>query len=660
LPELEKEFAPFNELRQMAERTGADVSRFKLDVLAKPQSPAGVTAPAAARLGLDESSPVFFVDHSACILCDRCIRACDNVKENHVIGRTGKGATAGIGFDLNVPMGKSTCVQCGECMVSCPTSAITFKPVAEVKILAKKRHGEVLSARELTSDPIFEGIPPKFLLWQRGLVIRRRLKKGEVLCRQGDPGNTAFIIRDGSLKVRIHPQTYAAGQRTQWFGRGRTIERVRTPEDVIVGEMACLTGSPRAADVIAREKCEVWEIRRNVLDRLMRLPGPRQRFEKEYRSSSLDLALRNTELFGGIDRKEYTEIVDFLRGRLAFVHLQPGQVLFEEGDIATHFYLIRLGNVRVTVHQHGREGKIVTKSPGTILGEIGLLALSLQDERKSAAEVERDLKLKLDRAGDDLSNVLPPGRRSATCSALNNLELAQLSRADFLEMLRRFGELRRQIVEQSLARLYSSTVGHRVLDEYAEQGLYEGQSILVLNLDNCTRCDACTQACVETHGTATHGIPIPRLLRTGRRLDNFLIATSCRSCTDPHCMTGCPVDSIHRGRHLQIVIEDHCIGCGLCADNCPYGSIFMIPNERSRVAVVDVENGGRSHVHQLKAANCDLCDAAGHRLSPNPACVAACPHDAAFRMTGPQLLERVMGPHAEDLAAAGLRGRMTA
>jgi Fe-S-cluster-containing hydrogenase component 2 len=126
-------------------------------------------------------------------------------------------------------------------------------------------------------------------------------------------------------------------------------------------------------------------------------------------------------------------------------------------------------------------------------------------------------------------------------------------------------------------------------------------------------------------------------------------------------MTGCPVDSIHRGKHLQIVIEDHCIGCGLCADNCPYGSIFMIPNERSRIAVTETtDDGHRNFVAQLKAANCDLCDAGGDLSSPQPACVAACPHDAAFRLSGPQLLERVMGPHAADLAAAGLHDPMTA
>ena len=60
--------------------------------------------------------------------------------------------------------------------------------------------------------------------------------------------------------------------------------------------------------------------------------------------------------------------------------------------------------------------------------------------------------------------------------------------------------------------------GTAFIDEYVDQGLYEGQSILVLDLDNCTRCDACTRGCVESHGTQTHGIPIPRLLHAGRRL----------------------------------------------------------------------------------------------------------------------------------------------
>jgi formate dehydrogenase major subunit len=80
--------------------------------------------PARAR---DDSSPVIAVDHSACILCDRCIRACDEVQHNMVIGRSGKGHLALISFDDRQPMGASTCVACGECMAACPTGALTDK-----------------------------------------------------------------------------------------------------------------------------------------------------------------------------------------------------------------------------------------------------------------------------------------------------------------------------------------------------------------------------------------------------------------------------------------------------------------------------------------------------------------------------------------------------
>ena len=77
----------------------------------------------------DVSSPVIEVDHAACILCDRCIRACDEVQHNDVIGRTGKGYGSRISFDLDNPMGESTCVSCGECVAVCPTGALTNKQI---------------------------------------------------------------------------------------------------------------------------------------------------------------------------------------------------------------------------------------------------------------------------------------------------------------------------------------------------------------------------------------------------------------------------------------------------------------------------------------------------------------------------------------------------
>jgi Fe-S-cluster-containing hydrogenase component 2 len=652
-PELAKELAPFNELGQMAERCGANAARFRLDVLSKP---APLPPPRAGRRGLDDTSPVFTVDHGACILCDRCVRACDDVMENHVIGRTGKGNTAGIGFDLNDPMGQSTCVQCGECMVSCPTTAITFKPVATVKPVRREGRAKILSAAELLRDPVFDGVPPKFLLWQQGLVVRRQLRRGQVVCRKDEPGNTAFIIKSGKLEVAV-PLTGVrrAGGLFGGMLRSKEVPVFRaqlTAADVIAGEMACLSGSPRAADVVVLEDAELWEVRRNVLDRLMRLPSRRLKFEAGYRERSLNLVLQSTQLFSDLAQDQYDRVVEFLRARISFLRVTPGQILFRQGEPANDFFLIRLGHVRVGVRRYNDEVRVLTRGPGSIVGEIGLLALSPRDAEKTAGQIDTALQSTLEQAGENAAAVIPTGVRSATCSALNYLELARLGRADFLEMIRRFPVLRRRLVEQSLAALKGDAEVNPVVAEYVEQGLYEGQSILVLDMDLCTRCDECTKGCIREHGTESHGLPITRLLRDGRRFGDYLVATSCRSCSDPHCMSGCPVDSIHRGKHLQIVIEDHCIGCGLCAANCPYGNIFMVPNRRRSMEVIDEDNAGRpTLVAQLKAATCDLCDAEGDRSSPKPQCVASCPHEAASRMTGPQLLQRVIERREERFGA---------
>jgi Fe-S-cluster-containing hydrogenase component 2 len=96
-------------------------------------------------------------------------------------------------------------------------------------------------------------------------------------------------------------------------------------------------------------------------------------------------------------------------------------------------------------------------------------------------------------------------------------------------------------------------------------------------------------------------------------------------------MDGCPVDAIHRkGSRLEMQVEAHCIGCGLCERNCPYGSIHMVP--KTGTDALRVANPPR------RAVNCDLCGPVGGE----PYCVSACPHDTAFRMTGEALMDEVL------------------
>ncbi|MFC5521134.1 formate dehydrogenase subunit alpha [Polaromonas jejuensis] len=75
----------------------------------------------------DLSHPAMAVNLDACIQCKRCVRACREEQVNDVIGYAQRGAHSEIVFDLNDPMGDSTCVACGECVQACPTGALMPK-----------------------------------------------------------------------------------------------------------------------------------------------------------------------------------------------------------------------------------------------------------------------------------------------------------------------------------------------------------------------------------------------------------------------------------------------------------------------------------------------------------------------------------------------------
>ena len=126
-------------------------------------------------------------------------------------------------------------------------------------------------------------------------------------------------------------------------------------------------------------------------------------------------------------------------------------------------------------------------------------------------------------------------------------------------------------------------------------------------------------ACADAHDGVT------RLVREGLRFDKYLVATSCRSCRDPLCMVGCPVGAIRRRGSMEIIIEDWCVGCGLCVRNCPYGNLNLHP---FAMQVPDPDKPSRMIAGtKKKATGCDLC-----MEHEEPSCVYACPHDAAHRV----------------------------
>ncbi len=637
-------------LNRYGQRLGIDRRRFT------PRVPLGAAA--------DESSPLINFDPNACILCDRCSRSCADVKQNFIIGRTGKGYATRIGFDLNEPMGQSSCVECGECMLACPTSALTFRQPLESDWFIEQI-GEpgtpnssgksAVTPEEMEANELLRTLPWRYRQWNQSSLVRWKVSAGQELCRLGDYGSTAFILNAGEFGVWV-PQRGADGKLRAGWDQGEPTF-VNTSEDLILGEMTILSSYPRAATVRALTDGEVFEIRRNILFTLQRSPAAREKLDQVYRSRAVSNHLRRVPLFADLseeDRRQCREILSdpppaegdarlsARRRSVELLRVEPGQVIFRQGERADCFYMIRIGHVKVTQTFGGQERVLDYLRPDRSFGEIACLG----DWEEIRSDLPAELLGPLD------------NRRTTSCTALDDVELVRIDAELFRTMLQAVPRLKERVVQQ--ARDYLSRVktagpaagrmSSPMLRQFADQGLYNAQRLLVLDLEACTRCDECTKACSDTHGGIT------RLIREGQRFGKWLVASSCRSCADPYCLVGCPVDAIHRvdpnsarraikiqphggdpdQQRMEIQIEENCIGCGLCAENCPYGNINMhdtlVQDRRTKQAVVE-----------FRATTCDLCgDIVGNDWR-NVSCVHACPHEAAFRMRGEELLKIVSG-----------------
>jgi Fe-S-cluster-containing hydrogenase component 2 len=304
------------------------------------------------------------------------------------------------------------------------------------------------------------------------------------------------------------------------------------------------------------------------------------------------------------------DFVAYLRDRIQLIRYSPGEAIVRQGDQADAFYLVRLGFVKVTERHPGGEIVLTYLGRGSYFGEMGLLG---------------------------------GGLRTATCTALDHVDVVRIAGEDFNLMLSRFPAIRDSLEEvarerSEMNRLRVRSTEQVPIGDFLTQGLMEAQSLLLLDLEKCTRCDQCVRACADAHEGVT------RLVREGLRFDKYLVATSCRQCRDPLCMVGCPVGAIRRRNSLEIIIEDWCIGCGLCVRNCPYGNLNLHPFE---VNVQDPDAPSRMMAStRKKATGCDLC-----MEHAEPSCVYACPHDAAHRVEPLTFFGTMLG--AKDQRATG-------
>jgi Fe-S-cluster-containing hydrogenase component 2 len=127
-----------------------------------------------------------------------------------------------------------------------------------------------------------------------------------------------------------------------------------------------------------------------------------------------------------------------------------------------------------------------------------------------------------------------------------------------------------------------------------------------------------------------------------------MFPAACRHCADPACLL-CSVNGIVRLPSGEIqIVEDNCIGCGACAERCPYGNINMHAVKQKKrgfwPGMLEFLARGSSREAALEALDpkvervavkCDLC--AGHA---DYACVTACPVGANFRVDPSRLVQK--------------------
>ncbi len=204
-------------MKDHPEHAGPDGEKCRLESYAEEFDVKAERPPASMEVAIDTSHPGISFDPAKCILCRKCVIACDSDQVNEVVALSGFGKGTKVVFDLDVPMGESSCLSCGKCVDSCPTGALIEKG------------WEPAERTEVTICPycavgcsVEYGIKGNRIIWARG-YDKSDVNKGK-LCVKGKFGFEFEMSEDRLTTplVRRNPK-----ERTPL--NGRPLEEVFRP-----------------------------------------------------------------------------------------------------------------------------------------------------------------------------------------------------------------------------------------------------------------------------------------------------------------------------------------------------------------------------------------------------------------------------------------------
>lgn len=147
---------------------------------------------------------------------------------------------------------------------------------------------------------------------------------------------------------------------------------------------------------------------------------------------------------------------------------------------------------------------------------------------------------------------------------------------------------------------------------------------MLIDLDRCIGCQACSVSCKAEHGVRLGGFRSwVSELEVGRypNVTRLFLPRLCNHCEHPRCLDVCPTGATYRrGDGLVAIDKTRCIGCRHCMGACPYGARYFNPTESP------LEEAFPALTH----GTVDKCDFCAHRIDRGvvPACVNTCPAGA--------------------------------
>ena len=520
-------------------------------------------------------------------------------------------------------------------------------------------------------------IPLEGILKNDARIVR--YKADDIIIREGDYGNSAFLVLSGKVRVVLAPglPSEILGRRkikrkTFWQALSQLWTNPIIPEkrdigryspgnlhqddggaafshvflqDVpaildsnktavleqgqYFGELAALGRTPRTSTIFAETDAELLEIRWQGLREFIKYDkGWRRKIDQNYRENALMTHLRATSIFSHLKDEDLQNVAD--------------DTLFEtygEFDWHTSYKKLQEKDKLGAVQKEPIIARQGDSSDGILMVRAGFARVSINrgngrqtitylgagdfygaDETFRGWKGEENVGMKVTISGLGYVEILRVPTKAVEKYVFPTWKNKQTPVRE--------KQKKSPKKNKRLSDLFDQTLEDSALVEWALQERFvNGTQTMLINMDRCVRCDDCVRACAATHDGN------PRFIRHGKTFQNWMIANACMHCADPVCMIGCPTGAIHRSLSggMVIINDNTCIGCQTCANSCPYSNIRMtaIRDDDDQV-ILDPEKQNPI----LKATKCDLCS----DQITGPACVYACPHEAIKRVDFRQLV----------------------